>query len=215
MKFLINNVIFIFLSGFIFAASAASAVHQHSLRGSDPISPAIPVEVSSVTGCSCDDITNVLTCDDSSSDGEEKCFCNEGGDLFCDEQIKLLPAGIFSVPILSSSRKGEEWYPKIVVMNQSIADRSIIPPTRRILSIPKSVSIEEEKLPTSCICDDDKTNVLSCDDSDDEEKCFCNEDGTLICDEPVIPPARIVSLPDFATRKKTTTTTVKTKVHYW
>jgi len=59
--------------------------------------------------------------------------------------------------------------------------------TTRIFPVPESVPIEEEddeanapSLLVDCFCDT-KTNVLSCDDSEDEDNCFCNEDGSLRC----------------------------------
>jgi len=230
MMFLINNATFLFFGGLI---SAASAIQQNSLRGSAPISSNIPVQVqvqvSQGTGCSCGVKTNVLTCDND----EAKCFCNEDGNLVCVEaelvKDPLLPVPTISAPTKSSSTEEEGEEPivsptlpaqtlysidgcfcddKTNVLScddsddeekcfcnedgNSICKESIkLPPVG--IAVSRASPIEEDES-TECFCDD-KTNVLSCDDSEKDKKCFCNEDGNLICEEPSILQARISSTP--------------------
>eukprot|EP00751_Fragilariopsis_kerguelensis_P040834 CAMPEP_0171002756 /NCGR_PEP_ID=MMETSP0736-20130129/16417_1 /TAXON_ID=186038 /ORGANISM="Fragilariopsis kerguelensis, Strain L26-C5" /LENGTH=303 /DNA_ID=CAMNT_0011431243 /DNA_START=205 /DNA_END=1116 /DNA_ORIENTATION=+ len=187
MKFLINKATFLFVSGLISVAS--SAIQQNSLRGSSK-----SVRLSKGTGCSCDKKTNVLSCDDESSsssllssgdDKEENCFCNEDGNLICETPAEpskdpLLPARIgttVSAPTNSSPSTDE-----VEVAKQPIV--LPIPPTPTLYSI------------DGCICDG-KTNVLSCDDPDDEDQCFCNLDGNLICKELLKLPSTMMGIAVF------------------
>jgi len=174
MKFLINKATILFVSSGLISV-ASSAIQQNSLRGSSK-----SVRLSQGTGCSCDKKTNVLSCDDESSsssfsagddDKKENCFCNEDGNLICETAAEpsndpLLPAHTtVSAPTNSSPSTDEV----VEVAKQPIV--LPIPPTP-----PTLYSID------GCSCDG-KTNVLSCDDPDDEDQCFCNIDGNLICKE--------------------------------
>jgi len=173
----------------------------------EPIASPIPPTPTlySIDGCFCDEKTNVLSRDD--PDDQDKRFCNIDGNSICKESIKLPPMGIAvfkSSPIeedessncfcddktnvLSCDDSDEEEKCFCKIDGNLVCEEPVNIATR-ICSVPESVPMEEEEeddeanipsLPDDCFCDT-KTNVLSCDDSEDEDNCFCNEDGRLRC----------------------------------
>jgi hypothetical protein len=100
--------------------------------------------------CYCGQFTNVRTCTDPAD--EELCFCNSGGNIYCDQVPAFIPKG--PLPNKFAPAQEEDEAPA---------------------SAPTFFTMD------GCSCDK-VTNVRSCDHPLKDEYCFCNSDGRLVCD---------------------------------